>query len=118
MLPDNDLALMRAELDKLMPSVCHILTATRTYDGAGGWVDGWGTVTANVSCRLDMTKGGELVAGAAVKPYAYYTLTVPYDTTITEINRVEHGGYTYAVTTVDADKSWGISKRATLEMVT
>lgn len=113
----SELASMREEILLTLPDTCTVLSVTYTADGMGGHTSTWGTVTANVRCRLDGVRGGEQVQGAAVRPYYAYLLTVPYDASLTAANRVIHNGATYAVTSVDADKSWSIVKRAYVERV-
>ena len=116
-LSAEELAAMRDALDDLLPDTCHLLTATRTPDGQGGVTAEWGTVNANVSCRMDMRQGREVVAGGALQQYVSYMLTLPYDTTVTQSYRVEHNSVTYAVKSVNTNQSWIGIKRAELERV-
>jgi len=106
---------MRDVLEQLMPDTCNILSVTRTSDGQGGWSEAWGTAYAGVICRLDPLPGKEIPVGGAVQPYKAYILTLPYDTTITEANRVEISTNSFAVKSVDTRKSWAATRRALLE---
>ena len=117
MLPDaNELHDMRASVEELaLPDTCDVLALTRTSDGAGGWTEAWAVETNNVKCRLDYHQGRELVASGALQPFQGFTLTVPYDTTLTVQNRITHGGKTYTVQSVSGG-SWRITKRAALEL--
>jgi len=110
------LSVMREAISQLLPDTCSILTVTRTPDGMGGQTETYGTTSA--SCRLDVISGMETVVGGAVQPYVRTMLSLPYDTTITEANRVVHGGVTYAVVTPpNSDQSWIAVKRVTLERI-
>lgn len=108
---------MRAVVEELMPDTCNILTVAFTADGAGGWSEAWGTVTASVACRIDPISGKEQYAGGAVEPFHRFVLTVPYDTTLLPANRIQHNSFIYNVISVDYDKSWAVSKRAIVERV-
>ena len=119
-LSDAALTQARTVLETALPDTCNILEVTIGSDGQGGQTETWGTATGGtaVACRLDAVPGltgRESGAGAAVQPFQSYYLTVPYDTTITGSNRVEHGSYTYAIISVDLDKSWPIDVRCHLE---
>ena len=115
MLSTEQLAYIRDTLEQLMPDTCNILSVSYSSNGQGGLLETWGTATAN--CRLDAIplKGGETAAGGAIQPFKSYILTLPYDTTITEANRIEIGVYTFAVKSVDPAKSWAATRRAMLE---
>lgn len=124
MMPDAaELARMRADMQAAtLPSTCNILSLTRTPDGEGGWTETWGTVTANVACRLDLVItrgvgfiGSEQLQGAALKPYTSWVLSAPHGTALTDANRVEVSGDTFNVVECDASRSWGGNVRATLE---
>lgn len=117
----GQIAHMRAAINALMPDTCNLLTVTRTSDSAGGFTESWGTAAGTVSCRLDLLAGRsapvgfEQVVAGVQDTYTRWILTVPYDTTVTEAYRVEHGGNTYNVVAVDTDKSWRLNKRVGLE---
>jgi hypothetical protein len=115
MLTDAELAIIRAGSLAMLPDTCNLLAVSRVSDGMGGFDDTWGTAGTAIACRLDPLKGSEQAAGAALKPYHAYTLTLPYGTTITPAYQIEHGGFNYSVTSVDNDKSWAASVRAVVE---
>ena len=110
----DQLTHMRAVLNQLMPNTGYILTQAYTNDGYGGVVEAWGTA-GTITCRVDAVSGRELLAGGAVQPFFSYKLTAPYDTVLSEAQRVQVGSETYAVKSVDAGKSDAISLRADLE---
>jgi len=117
MLLTDQLTLMRSQAEDMMPDTCDILSVTNTSDSQGGIVQTWGTASASVKCRLDAQGGGDALSAGRITDFRGYILTVPYATTVTEANRVLHGGVTYAVTSVDLDKSWPVTRRAKLERV-
>ena len=103
MLPQHELDSLRAEIEAVtLQDTCHILSRTLTADTMGAPVETWGTASYNVSCRLDHVAGGENIQGGAIQPFYRYMLTVPYGTTLTELNRVKHAGTTYAVKSVSS----------------
>ena len=123
-MPDlRELRRLRHDLEAAtLPDVGNILSLTRTSDGRGGWTETWGTVTANVKCRLELVQrnlgiGVENVANASIRPYSSWILTLPHGTTFTTANRFEYGGETYNVTEVNANSSWLADVRATLEKI-
>ena len=116
MLTNLELTTMREIINALLPDTCGIISYTYASDGAGGMVEtASGTITA--SCRLDKQSGSEKTAAGELIPFTGWVLSLPYDTTITEQNRVTHGGYTYNVLSLNADASWKAVTRAMLERV-
>lgn len=126
MMPNAaELARIRTDMeDATLPDVGHILQLTQASDGEGGLVDTWGTVTANVPCRLDLVIsrgvgfiGAELLRAASLKPYSSWIASLPHGTVITTANRFEKAGETYNIIEVDSDRSWLANVRATLEKI-
>jgi len=114
-LPAGELSQIRTDLETALPGTCYITSLTRTSDNQGGWTESWGTVGTS-TCRLDFTGGKETLTGAALAPFTQAILTLPYDTTITEQNRVVFEDNTYTVQAVNIG-SWLGVKRATLELI-
>ena len=116
-LDTSMLSAMRSAIAELLPDTCSIISVTLTPDGMGGQIETYGTATAN--CRLDVVTDkaySQTQVGAGLKNFISTILSVPYDTTITEDNRVIHGGITYAVVApVNSDQSWIAVKRVQLE---
>jgi SPP1 family predicted phage head-tail adaptor len=106
---------MRTAVETLFPDVCHLLTITRTTDGQGGSTDAWGTATKNVPCRVDQMIGSERQTDGSLRSFTSLELAIPWDTTITEAYRVEHGGNTYNVINANVDQSWQLEKLILLE---
>ena len=113
------LAFMRARIEDLLPDTCHILSLTNTPDGQGGNTQTWGTATASVKCRIDPGRKMfvDAITGAALQPYDYWVLTLPYNATLASENRVQIGTDVYSVEPVDDGKSWQGSVRANLRKV-
>ena len=113
------LTAMRDAIEQMMPDTCNILTVTRTPDGMGGYSETWGTASSGVACRLDLITNQvyEIVKGAALQPYPRYNLSVPYDTTLTVNDRIEHNSVTYAIVKINTSQSWKAVARAILELV-
>ena len=112
-MDDIELTRIRSDIGELMPENGYILSVTRTSDGGGGWTDTWGTAST-VDCRVDYTRGVEVLAGGAVQPKRQLVATVPYSTVVSTANRFEYGGVSFAIASVSAG-SWQTCKRLTLE---
>ena len=108
------LAYMRASVNALLPDTGYILSLAYTNDGYGGIVETWGTA-GTITLRLDPLRGGESLTGAAINPFHGFRLTAPYDTVLSEANRIQIGVETYTVLSVDGDKSDAVSLRADVE---
>lgn len=115
-LTSADLAAMRDTLELLLPDTCVIQTQTLTSDGAGGGTVSW-AASGTVACRLDNKSGQVSSVGDSLQVFSGFELTIPFDTDLSELNRVVHGGYDYNVISVDYDKSWPITLRAHVERV-
>lgn len=116
MIPTGEQASIQAEIERLMPDTCQVITITHTSDGAGGQTDTYGTA-ASIACRLDYLTGTEAIAAGAIQPFGRYMLTVPAATSIVQANRILHSGITYNVLGINLDISWGMCKRAILEAI-
>jgi head-tail adaptor len=116
MLSSSDLSYMRDSVELLLPDTCFILTASGTADGSGGVTEGWGTASTPTACRLDTINGKYKDMAGAVQTYNKLIFSLPYDTIITEANRVYYNSTTYQVTSVN-DGSWLATKRAEVQKV-
>ena len=115
----GDLAYMRATINEMLPDTCSLLTLSQTSDGQGGYTETWGTAAGGtaVACRVDYLNGDERVFGNTLTPYTGWIVTLPYNKTVTEQYRIQHGGTLYNVTDVDSGKSWQASVRVAVEKV-
>jgi hypothetical protein len=116
-LSNRELREMREAVDDLFPDFCNLLTTTRTSNGQGGFTEAWGTATKNVPCRLDQQVGAERLTDGSVRAFTSYELAIPFDVTISEAYRVEHGDYTYHVTDANRAQSWQVEKVILLERI-
>lgn len=112
-MDDIELTRIRADIGELMPDTGYILSVTRTSDGGGGWTDSWGTAST-VTCRVDYTRGVEVLAGGAVQPKRQLVATVPYSTVVTTANRFQFNSTSFAISSVSVG-SWQTCKRLMLE---
>jgi SPP1 family predicted phage head-tail adaptor len=103
--------------DVALPDTGDILSLTRVEDGQGGFIEAWGTASANVKCRMDYRSGMEIVAGGAVQSFTGWYLTLPYDAGLTVAQRFQHEGNLYNVIEVNSGKSWSLFLYARLERV-
>lgn len=120
MLSTQDLTAMRATLDASFPDLATIQRYTSIPDGMGGQDESWGTLTANVACRLSpsgQTRGGERPVGAAMAAIADWTITLPRNQDVTAKDRMVISGRTFEVKQVVA-RSWEISRRCYCSEVT
>src|SRR5512139_444892 len=106
LLSDAEIAAMRAEvLDVALPDTCSILSLTLTSDGQGGYSETWGTATASVACRIDPVQSREILSGDAVQPFSRFMVTLPYDATVTQENRIQIDTTQYNILGIDAVRS-------------
>lgn len=112
----GELSWMRDMADDHLPETCYVLSVTRVSDGMGGGTATWGTASTT-TCRVDPMKGNERYSGDKLSAFARYVVTVPYDTTVTEANRVKVGTVTFHILNVDSSKSWPTVKRLEAERV-
>ena len=116
MLSDADLTYMRECIEDLLPDTCNILSSTYTPDGQGGGTVTWGTATAGVSCRKDTKQRKFEDIADGVQSYREEMFTIPYNTTISEENRIEFSGTQYNIMSI-TDGSWLASKRVQVSEV-
>lgn len=116
-LSSRDIAQMRVDVEQLMPSTCQILAVTITPDGQGTGREAWGTISADVKCRLDFQSGDESINADALTSYTRGVLSLPACETITPANRVELSGIQYAVISVNRGQSWNVVTRCIVERI-
>ena len=114
-LTTAELTIMRDTLELLMPDTCNVCTIANTPDGEGGVTVSRATATADVPCRLDVVQGREQVSGGAIQPYIAYKMSLPYDTTVSQANIIEHDNVDYYIKSVNLSQSWGAVVRVDLE---
>lgn len=110
MLTDAEVASIRQEAERWLPSTARRLVRTALSDGAGGTGSTYVPAASTVPCRLAPFAGGEGPdQGSRVNDRTTHIVTLPHDTTIEEPDRLSIDGVTYEVTYV--------RKRPGLEMV-
>lgn len=113
-LADWELNECRAELNVTLPGTAVVETSTDSSDGMGGQIQEWvaaGTYSARLS-PIDATRsGGEFRAAGRTLERHQVTLTLPYETAITETDRVTYDNVTYSITEVRSRTPWELSRR-------
>ena len=118
LLDDAEIADMQAEvLDVALPDTCSILAVTYTSDGQGGLTEAWGTATVSVACRFDPVTSREQLSGEAIQPFSRFLAFMPYDTTVTQANRLKWGSVEYNILGIDSTRSWNLNLILEVEKV-
>lgn len=117
MIGSKELQRIRADAERLLPDTCHILAAAYTQDGQGGYIETWGTVAANVRCRVDayLHGGREQVNTDKLASYRQFVVTLPHNTQISSDNIIRTSSGDYAVISVDSGTSWAAVLHAIVE---
>lgn len=116
MLTNADLVYMRKSVEQLFPDTCYILTVSESPNGMGGRTVTLGTAGTSI-CRLDMVdnRNAETMQGAGMRSSQETILSMPYDASVTTVNKILHEGITYNVQSVNIGASWKAETRCTLE---
>lgn len=100
MLDTAELAMIRDEAERWLPSGARRHARTPIADGAGGFGSGYVAETAQ-PCRLAPIAGGEGAdQGGAVSDRTTHIVTLAHDAVIEEPDRLEIDGRMYEVTYV------------------
>ncbi|MCC6614218.1 MAG: head-tail adaptor protein [Anaerolineae bacterium] len=100
MLSSSELAQLRADLEELLPDTCTIQADGGSVDSAGHVTPSWSNTATGVACRLDpftVRSDSRGVIAQQERTRTYYTLTLPYNTTIEYGNRVIFGSLTLEI---------------------
>lgn len=100
MIPSSELALLRADLTGVLADSCAVVRVTRTQTDSGGWTETTTTLPSQ-PCRIGPLGGRERIAGGKIAEEADLVMTLPFDADIRWDDRVEHGGKTYEVVSID-----------------
>ena len=111
LLQTGDMAYMRSEASKALPDVVGILRRTRESDKQGGFTESWATVYADVPARIAFVSSAERFAVAREDVDTRFTVTVAYDQSLEQSDRISHGEDTYEVVSVTSSRSWDTSRR-------
>ena len=111
LIQDMDLRYMRAAVKTAMPDIVSILRKSLASDKQGGFSESWEEAYQNIPARLSAASGKETVAQGREDLQVDFMLTVAYDQSVEQSDRVSHSSGTYEVHFVDSGKSWATSKR-------
>ncbi len=98
LLTTSGLASLRARMTATLPDACTISRNTPVSDGAGGWSAAWATVATTV-CSIAPTgnQPQERAIAERLTNIVSYTVTLPYDTSLTAKDRIVVGARTFEV---------------------
>ena len=111
LLQENDLAYVRNEAQQAMPDIVNIQRLTRVADGQGGFTEDWSDAYQNVPARIIASGGSESTNAGRQDLQADASLTVAYQQSVEQTDRVVHTSGTYEVLFVENGKSWATAKR-------
>jgi len=111
LLQNNDLSYIRNESIKAMPDTVSIQRQTSVADGQGGFTTSWSNAYQNVAARVIPSGGSESIDAGRQDLQADAMLTVAYDQSVEQTERVVHSSGTYEVRFVEDGKSWSTAKR-------
>lgn len=99
MIPANQLAAMRADLNRTLVDTCTLKATT-------GSPRSLQVVASNVPCRMKLQKPGQAQAFDELgMPIALYQFDLPYNTVIAKDYQIVFNGHTYEVYDVMDDHS-------------
>ena len=111
LLQSSDLTYARAESQKALPDNITIQRKTLLSDQQGGYTEAWSAVYQNIQGRVSVTGGSESMAAGRQDVRVDAVLTIAYDQSIEQSDKVEHGGETYEIISVDSGKTWALVQR-------
>ena len=111
LLQTDDLVYARSESQKALPDNITIQRKTLVSDKQGGFTESWSNVYQNVPGRVSVTGGSESMSAGQQDVQITATLTIAYDQSIEQTDRVIHGDETYEVQMVDSGKTWALARR-------
>ena len=106
LLQNNELTYMRVEAKKAMPDTVNIQRRTTTSDQQGGYSESWENAYQDIPARVTVTGGGEVAQQGQRDARPNALLTVAYDQSIEQADRVVHTSGTYEIQFVNAERSW------------
>jgi len=119
MLPDPQLARLRAWHTSLLTNRCQIDRRNITQNSSGGMVETWQPMALDVPCRLmpERDRRHLETLGDRQTTQTYYRLTLPYDVDLNAYDRVIINSVTYQVISVWAMDARQTALRATVVTV-
>jgi len=111
LLQASDLQYMRVETRKAMPDKVSIQRKSLASDKQGGFSESWADAYQNIPARLAVKSIKESASTGRQDLQADFILTIAYDQSIEQTDRVVHASGTFEVQSIDAGKSWIATKR-------
>jgi head-tail adaptor len=112
LLQTSDLEYMRSEAKVAMPDTVTIQRKALSSDQQGGYTESYDDAYQNIPARLAIKSVAESIAAGVDA-----TLTVAYDQSIEQSDRVVHSSGSYEIQSVDTGKSWAVSKRCQMRQL-
>ena len=117
LLQTGDMTYMRSEASKALPDAVSILRRTLESDKQGGFSESWDIAYENIPARIAFMSSSEKFAVAREDVDVRFTVTVAYDQSLEQTDRISHGEDTYEVVSVTSSRSWDTSKRCQARQV-
>ena len=117
LLQDGDLAYLRAEALTSLPDKVDIQRKTNTADGQGGFAESWDIAYSDVSARIAHGSGTNSVGAEQQNRSRQLTVSVAYDQSIENGDRILISGDTLEVISVDLPDSWHIFKTCQVRQI-
>lgn len=114
LLDTNDLRYARAEAKVAMPELVSIQRRSLAADVTGGFTESWADAYQNVPARFADGSGQEASTAGREDVQASFVMTVAYDQSVEQDDRVTHSSGTYIVLFVNEGRSWQTAKRCQL----
>ena len=108
LIQNMDLTYMRAEAQKAMPDKVTIRRKSLASDKQGGYTEAWNDAYQDIPARLSIQPGGETLTEGRQDPQPKAVLTLAYNQSVEQTDRVIHASGTYEILFVNAGKSWSL----------
>lgn len=119
-LNSDQLSVMRAQVNLMLPDTAVIKRVTNSSDGAGGFTASWAAVSGGtVLARIDPINSKNEITGDIGREalIVSHQLTLEYDAPILANDRVTINSNTYEVIQLSATHSNNVSIRAMVSML-
>lgn len=117
MLTSDQLAAMRTQQAAALPDAAEIWRYTSADDGAGGQLQTWAKLADTTGRVGAPSSPAERAIAERLTGVVTYTVTLPYNTTITSRDRVKISGRTFEVVG-PVNGSWETARRVVCVEVT
>ena len=115
----REMAQLRADAADYWPDTCTIQTGTESRNASGGFTTTYANTYTSVKCRLAplISTQMESLESHQIAAVTRWVLTVAYNQTLTEKDRIVHDSETYEVARLEDTHSNRTAKRAYLRRV-